>query len=174
MHNKTTTDNMMAFTVIFILVASARLMSHGCVATTLCTIPYCPPPWRTFQGHCYLWVGKPMSWMDAKRHCQKLSRPGKMVHLASIHSKEEDEFVGEHVRNEKSAIAANRGYWIGFNDREQENVFKWVDGSDVGYENWKQNEPNNLREEDCVEVLRRSDEWNDYKCREKLQFVCKV
>ncbi|XP_038078743.1 echinoidin-like [Patiria miniata] len=157
---------------LVLLLVSVSLSSDGGVAA-LCSSPYCPPPWRAFQGHCYLWVDKPMSWMDAERYCQMLSHPGKMVHLASIHSEEEDEFIKMYVRK-SSASPTPTPYWIGCSDIEQEGHFRWSDGSDVSYEGWWPGEPNNVGEEDCTENLFQfSGKWNDVRCMNENNFVCK-
>ncbi|XP_038059507.1 echinoidin-like [Patiria miniata] len=114
-----------------------------------------------------------MSWMDAERYCQMLSLPGKMVHLASIHSQEEDEFIKDYVRS-ASGLADYPRFWIGFNDIEREGQFQWSDGSDVSYESWGPGEPNNKKYEDCVEC--RSDiyiKWNDEPCSRASVIVCK-
>ncbi|XP_038058694.1 echinoidin-like [Patiria miniata] len=139
-------------------------------------ISHCPPPWLAFQGHCYLWVDKSMSWMDAERHCQMLSHPGKMVHLVSIHSEEEDEFIKDYVRI-TSGLAATPSYWIGYSDIEREGQFQWSDASDVSYEGWKPGEPNSYkgRNEDGVECRSAFDsKWNDDVCMREKRFVCKL
>ncbi|XP_038059503.1 echinoidin-like [Patiria miniata] len=162
------------FTGLLVLIlASVSLSSDGSVAA-LCSSPYCQPPWLAFQGHCYLWVDKPMSWMDAERHCQMLSHPGKMVHLASIHSKEEDEFIKDYVRS-ASGLAVTPSYWIGCNDIERESNFQWSDASYVSYKSWAPGEPNSdVGEEDCVECRSNPyNEWNDLPCNLRRSLVCK-
>ncbi|XP_038059504.1 echinoidin-like [Patiria miniata] len=155
---------MAIISLLVLILASVSLSSDGGVAA-LCSSPYCPPPWRAFQGHCYLWVDKLMSWMDAERHCQMLSHPGKMAHLVSIHSKEEDEFIGEYSQTNR--------HWIGFNDHVSEGDFTWTDGSNASYTSWTPGEPNNDRpQEDCAEKYA-STTWNDNYCLRLMRFICK-
>lgn len=33
--------------------------------------------------------------------------------------------------------------WIGLNDRDRKGVYKWSDGTDFNYANWKPGEPSN-------------------------------
>ncbi|XP_038058690.1 lactose-binding lectin l-2-like [Patiria miniata] len=162
--------------LLVLIFASVTLSSHGGVAA-LCSSPYeayCPPPWLAFQGHCYLWVDKPMSWMDSERYCRKLSHPGKMAHLASIHSKEEDEFIKTYA-GKSSVDPPVSGYWIGYNDIEQEDRFQWSDGSDASYEGWDPREPRDIGGEDCVECRSEyAGMWNDVWCTINNPFVCKL
>ncbi|XP_038058691.1 echinoidin-like [Patiria miniata] len=164
----------MALTCFLVLMfVSVSLSSDGGVAT-LCSSPYCLPPWRAFQGHCYLWVHKRMSWMDAERHCQMLSHPGKMAHLASIHSQEEDEFIKDYARS-ASGHADSSSYWIGYSDIEREDQFQWSDGSDVSYKGWEPREPNSHggTHESCAEC-RHASGWNDICCIRERHSVCKL
>lgn len=61
----------------------------------------------------------------------------------------------------------------------KEEEFAWTDGSELDYENWKVNEPNNL-DEKCVEALTHDDPngviftWNDNRCGEKRRYICSV
>ena len=155
--------------LLLIIFTSVGFLSPGSVA--LCSVPYCPPPWTTFQKHCYMLVDQKMPWLDAEHYCQMLSRPGKMVHLASIHSAEENSFISEYV---KKVPTSSGSFWIGYNDRQREKHFKWTDGSNVTYDNWNAGEPNNIRDEDCVEKYYSKQTWNDRRCSKQLTFVCKI
>ncbi len=58
--------------------------------TTTTTTPLCDQGWDEFQGHCYLFSGSefPTYWLSAEFSC---GLDG--AHLASIHSKDELDFV---------------------------------------------------------------------------------
>lgn len=45
-------------------------------------------------------------------------------------------------------------FWIGLSDLRLSQTFEWVDGSEVLFTNWNDNEPNNFGTsgEDCVEI----------------------
>ena len=164
----------MSFIYLVLITTSVCLMSDGSVAA-LCSTPYCPPPWRTYQGHCYQLVDIRKSWTDAERYCLMLSHPGKSVHIASINSKEEDDFIGEYLVN--SSGITDDGYWIGYREYEREGLFQWADGSSASYENWHPAEPNNkYGTEDCVEKYKQYGlrTWNDIHCNWKRPFVCKM
>lgn len=76
--------------------------------------------------------------------------------LASIHSREENEFV--------ERIIEGQSHWLGGQrTAEKDDEFEWVDGSGWEYDLWKSGEPNNsgpIGGEDKVEIS--SDgTWND-------------
>ena len=48
----------------------------------------CPSPWKHFEGFCYMISRNEYFWNDASLACQ-----GEGGNLASIHSKEENNFV---------------------------------------------------------------------------------
>ncbi|XP_033635678.1 alpha-N-acetylgalactosamine-specific lectin-like [Asterias rubens] len=146
-----------------------------------CATPYCPPPWHGFEGNCYQFIDLQKSWLEAEKHCQMLSHPGKMVHLASIHSNKEDAFIGSLVKSlkhsKKTKADEGESYWIGYHDIGHENVHQWIDETAAVYCNWATGEPNNYPEsENCVEKYKQyaSQKWNDFDCNAKQQFVCKL
>lgn len=66
-------------------------------------------------------------------------------------------------------------FWVGATDASHEG--KWTterdsSGSEVHFQPWKENEPNNHGEgEDCV-VMSSQDGWNDTKCDSNYVFAC--
>ena len=70
----------------------------------------CPAGWEEFGGHCYLVFLTPnTSWQSAERDCQ--SKGG---HLASIHSKAEEDFIIE------LAGSSTDHSWLGASDTDAE------------------------------------------------------
>ena len=63
---------------------------------------------------------------------------------------------------ENLADASTR-WWIGATDKDKEGHFEWVSGATWSYTNWNSGEPNNIGDEDCVE-LKKPDAWNDIPC----------
>jgi hypothetical protein len=83
--------------------------------------------------------------------------------LASIESAAEQAFIASAF----SSVLATQSVWIGLNDLAVEGSFVWESGASVipgvSYTNWQPGEPNNLGDEDAVEMLTNADSnrWND-------------
>uniref|UniRef100_A0A452S6K6 C-type lectin domain-containing protein n=1 Tax=Ursus americanus TaxID=9643 RepID=A0A452S6K6_URSAM len=119
----------------------------------------CPWKWELFQGRCYFFSQTQDIWKDAISACQNLR-----AQLVVINSTEEQKFLKSwNVRN-------NQRTWIGLSDHHNEGSWKWVDSSPLQLSFWKEGEPNNHGDEDCVELY--SDGWNDNRCNTENFWTC--
>ncbi|MEM1119013.1 MAG: SdrD B-like domain-containing protein [Bacteroidota bacterium] len=71
--------------------------------------------------------------------------------------------------------------WIGYSDAVQEGTFRWVNGENCNYTNWKTpGEPNNITASDHLSgadftVLRKNDKkWYDRNRRERYEFIMEI
>ena len=119
----------------------------------------CPGGWSKFNLSCYTLVKLSLTWNSAEEHCNELGG-----HLASVHSKKENDFI--------SGLADGQRLWIGANDLKTERVWAWSDGSAFDFSNWRSGEPNNSGGEDCGHLNHHSKDWNDNKCGNTYNFVC--
>ncbi|XP_032250578.1 CD209 antigen isoform X2 [Phoca vitulina] len=120
----------------------------------------CPWKWELFQGSCYFFSQTQNIWKDAISACQNLR-----AQLVIINSTEEQKFLKSwNTRN-------NQRTWIGLSDHHNEGSWKWVDNSPLQLSFWKEGEPNNHGDEDCVELY--SDGWNDNRCSAENFWTCK-
>ncbi|TRY55232.1 hypothetical protein DNTS_032692 [Danionella cerebrum] len=122
----------------------------------------CDLGWKKFHGHCYRVFPRRHTWEDAEKVCREHSS-----HLSSISSSAEMHFLND---------LAQENVWIGLNDRTVEEDFQWTDGSDVVFENWRENQPDNFFAggEDCVVMITREDgKWNDVPCNYNLPYICR-
>uniref|UniRef100_A0A8C5GUA3 C-type lectin domain-containing protein n=1 Tax=Gouania willdenowi TaxID=441366 RepID=A0A8C5GUA3_GOUWI len=67
-----------------------------------------------------------------------------------------------------------REVWNGLTDAENEGVWKWVDGTLLKETSfWCPGEPNNYKNEDCVEVnFNHRGCWNDNDCNQNRIWIC--
>ncbi|XP_052023812.1 CD209 antigen-like protein A isoform X2 [Apodemus sylvaticus] len=119
----------------------------------------CPWDWELFQGSCYLFSRTLGSWETSASSCKDLG-----AHLVIINSVAEQRFM------KYWNVRKNQRSWIGLTDHTHEGSWQWVDGSPLKFSFWKEGEPNNDGDEDCVELF--TDDWNDNKCTEQNFWVC--
>ncbi len=121
-----------------------------------------------FNGHSYcvfnLSAGWDGAWAEAKKYCESVGG-----HLATITSKEENEYVYQFMKDSGFNDA-----FFGFTDEEEEGVWKWVTGEPVSYTNWKEGEPNDdVGSEDYAMFYHNyADQWNDWNFGKVTAFIC--
>ena len=122
----------------------------------------CEENWEKNGDHCYLWNNDAKNWTAAEDFCQQAGG-----HLASVPFDSTYVFILEGMNR--------RGLdhlWLGGNDIEEENDWKWTDCTPWGDNFWYLGEPNNAGgAEDCLET--RSMNWNDLSCGSELGFLCR-
>ncbi|XP_043834565.1 collectin-12 [Dromiciops gliroides] len=124
----------------------------------------CPPHWKNYTDKCYYFSTEREIFHDAKLFCED-----KSSHLIFINTKEEQQWI-------KKQMVGRDNLWIGLTDFEQENEWKWLDGTAPQYTNWKTGQPDNWGHghgpgEDCAGLIY-AGFWNDFQCEDINNFIC--
>ncbi|XP_067887813.1 collectin-12 isoform X2 [Heterodontus francisci] len=123
----------------------------------------CPPKWKNFKDKCYYFSIDRVEFEEANNLCKNMS-----ADMIIINNREEQQWV----RKQMNGI---HYFWIGLSDIEEQNVWKWVDGTIAEYTNWRPGQPDNWQHEafteDCA-GLANSALWNDFFCTDLNGFIC--
>ncbi|XP_064101719.1 macrophage mannose receptor 1-like [Macrobrachium nipponense] len=120
----------------------------------------------SYRGSCYRAVSTKMTWQfqEAEKTCQNDGS-----HLASTHDLAENALVW--------TLSQNMGFksiWIGFNNIQDNKVFKWSDGWPSFYTNWAKNQPDiSAANQSCVRLDVENGLWYTTSCAESRSFACK-
>ncbi|XP_075994593.1 CD209 antigen-like protein D [Genypterus blacodes] len=118
--------------------------------------------WLKFGSSCYFISSEGRSWDDSRCECQQ--RDGDLV---IISSPQEQAFL----------TGFTGAAWVGMTDRDQEGIWRWVDGSPVSLDRdrWAPGQPDGaFGGEDCGE-LRTMNAFlglNDFNCSARLRWIC--
>jgi hypothetical protein len=134
----------------------------------------CIDGWLRWKRACYKIYTDVANWTVAKRQCRDIG-----AHLTALGDPEEAKFVWKKI----VLVQATGNVFLGGRDIEEETVWRWEDGDDDiqndslvslgdSINDWREGEPNNMGEEDCL-IVKREGTWNDAKCDIELPFICK-
>ena len=70
------------------------------------------------------------------------------------------------------SMAGSTGAWLGLTDFLDEGVFSWVDGTAVGFTNWRGGQPNNINNNQHCVWLRTDGDWDDVTCKRSEAYIC--
>ncbi|KAM8849685.1 collectin-12 [Spinachia spinachia] len=126
----------------------------------------CPAEFIKFGDSCYYFSSSPqMLNFDASNQlCRSMSSL-----MLIINDEEEQNFV-------RHAIAGKGYFWLGLTDKEEENVWKWVDGTLPVFTMWRPGQPDNWTHghedgEDCAGLIHNAS-WNDFYCTDRIGYIC--
>lgn len=123
----------------------------------------CDSGWLNYQTICIKYFPEKRTWSEARETCRDYEGD-----LVTIHDRKKQTFVYKN-------FAVDRTLWIGLM-RNEDNVFQWVDGTELTFTNWVTRAPDNL-DEKCGEMTSYSSfygRWNDNSCRKQQAFICQT
>ncbi|XP_023274610.1 asialoglycoprotein receptor 1-like [Seriola lalandi dorsalis] len=139
----------------------------------------CPDSWRLLETKCYYFSSRMLSWSSSRAWCRTQGGD-----LLIINSEQEQNFIFDTSRAPEQSITR---LWIGLTDAEEEDDWRWVDGSkvnsDVQYwlsrpgmatepDDWKLDDPLG---EDCGHVDTSENalkSWMDGSCKKPYRWIC--
>ncbi|KAM8833470.1 uncharacterized protein ACB058_017393 isoform 1-T2 [Synchiropus picturatus] len=155
----------LAATEVIGLEAHLPLLKEGC--------RHCQPGWHYIRSSCFFFSflsdtpAKP--WEEARNYCQQNGAT-----LVVVDSREKQLALNEVIYPSRSRVRL--GIWIGLDDMEEEGIWRWPDRTRLVEGFWNDGEPNNLNQENCVEitVIRENPfkSWNDCRCTQPRNWIC--
>ncbi|XP_029978981.1 collectin-12 [Sphaeramia orbicularis] len=133
------------------------------VAPTLWA-PGCPFEWLNYRNKCYYFSKDLHSFDDAKATCES-----KSASLLIINDMDEQKWLKKQT--------FGKGYfWMGLTDKEEEDVWRWLDGTEPAFTKWKPGQPDNWGHghemgEDCAGLIHEG-LWNDFFCEDLISYIC--
>jgi hypothetical protein len=124
---------------------------------------YCPCNLHYYGTKPYLFCASSASWSSAATTCESYG-----YILATINDSSENTWLVD------TAYTYYQGkWWSGGNDEAVEGTWVWRSGQSWSYSNWHSGEPNNLGNEDCMQLGRFADyTWNDEQCSSEFYYIC--
>ncbi|CAH1796015.1 unnamed protein product [Owenia fusiformis] len=123
--------------------------------------------WLRYNDKCYYFSNRTeqFSWYNARRFCQQQG-----ADLVSIHDIQESNFIYSQAR----PSTGQSGMWIGLNELDSKDGWKWSDGTPNNFQNWDANQPNDFGfQQTCSILTVRSGKWNDDHCDIRFGLICK-
>ena len=164
----------MAFVKLLLAVLTCLLIARAASEKIACD-----PHWTRYGDFCYRFFGDAKAWQDAEDHCLSFCARFGQGHLASINSKEVNNFLKEMWK--KYRLNSGGNMWLGATDQAKERKFLWSDGTPVtGFTEWLPGQPDNRirygESENCLAFRHVNGVigWNDGACKYKLPYICKL
>ncbi|XP_067835840.1 collectin-12 isoform X2 [Heptranchias perlo] len=123
----------------------------------------CPPKWKNFKDKCYYFSIDHVDFEEGNNLCKNMSS-----NMIIINNHEEQQWVRKQM-NGKDYL------WIGLSDTEEQNIWKWVDGTTAEYTNWRPGQPDNWQHQESTEDcagLANNGLWNDFFCTDHNGLIC--
>lgn len=114
--------------------------------------PYEDVEWKSFKGYSYAFIKDSMGWEEARKQCQLMDGD-----LASIHSREENDFIYELVKlpnSRRDNFTRGEYPWIGLTKVKDHGDWKWSDDTPMDFQSWDPHcmEPTVIPPERCGEA----------------------
>ncbi|XP_019386285.1 PREDICTED: regenerating islet-derived protein 4 isoform X2 [Crocodylus porosus] len=126
----------------------------------------CLPGWYYSKTSCFRYFQSQRSWADAEAYCQSLKEG---AHLPCLHEAKDLQYIAQTI----SYYQQTRPVWIGLNDSQKNQDWKWLDGSTYKSTSWLS--ASGSHNGSCAKLSQDYGfkKWSGADCREAHPFVCK-
>ncbi len=125
----------------------------------------CPSDCATaeYGDHVYMFCDDALTWTAGRAVCQSYG-----YDLTTVNDSSENTWLVD------IAYFFYVGkWWTGYTDAATEGTWLWANGESATYTNWHSGEPNNVGNEDCMQLGRfGSYTWNDEPCTSPFRYIC--
>ncbi|XP_055866265.1 uncharacterized protein LOC106052491 isoform X1 [Biomphalaria glabrata] len=143
--------NTLIFLITYFLVVNKLVDCQLCAANM---------KYHIHTHSCMIAVQSFLYYEEAKEYCAKTYSGG---HLVYVLDEETDAFITRNF------VTDRHWYYIGLTDKEENGVYKWINGKDVSYTGWNVKRHTPLRNSAYVVVS--SNGWNEV-FDERRKFIC--
>ncbi len=113
-----------------------------------------------YKGHQYYCSVGAGNWQQGQAMAENIGG-----YLACINDAAENATIADFLQGQYA--------YIGFTDRVSEGNYQWVSGDPIAYTNWETNQPNNLNNQDYVQMLPNG-KWDDVDGTVSKEFIIEV
>jgi hypothetical protein len=137
---------------LFVAVLAVALFGMGCASTDNVSpveIPYN----GEFKGHKYLVIHSAKNFTYVEAQALAFALGG---HLPYVESEEENNFILRLVSDERYWTSINKEVAripLGATDKKEEGKWFWNDGQPLTWTNWRAGHPNNVANQDQMEII---------------------
>ncbi|CAH1231054.1 BCAN [Branchiostoma lanceolatum] len=152
----------------FYLRPIATNVTHECPSLTL-QGDKCLKDYVLHDGSCFKAFSKAVTYSEAEATC---AAEGGIV--APTKTEEHQRLIRKLVYSVKPLA----NFWIGLDDRREEGVWRWSDGTVLraeDFQTWVPGEPNNYQgTQHCGRYWASMEQWDDVVCYVRYLFVCQI
>ncbi|XP_048382123.1 CD209 antigen-like protein C [Stegostoma tigrinum] len=119
----------------------------------------CPRTWIKFQRICYHISRKLETWQEANTSCASQNAT-----LVMVNSEAQQEFLASFDKGNR---------WIGLNNLQNIQSFRWVNGEPLVTGYWSSNEPDKSKAKRCVRKTV-DGTWKSDQCDNRYSYICQI
>ncbi|XP_046575103.1 C-type lectin domain family 4 member M-like isoform X2 [Haliotis rubra] len=150
-------------------VTSTTMTTTTTTTTTTAKPKLCDAGFVKFEEHCYLLELDKTNWSSARTRCRILG-----ADLVSVNTEAENDFLIEKIKEYYPPDKKKSAYfWMGM--MYAGGNYMWVDGTDVGFTDWRWTSEPNCMNGKCkafITASRSVYKWEDARRNDDIHYIC--